>query len=90
MHGTNIKLFMQRLAMHGANIKLKYLMKFNETKMGRVKFVLPETENVEVSLLWHVTACSLADRSEGFVNYLSFDSRQWEGVLRSDILEGPN
>jgi len=31
-------------------------MKLNETKMGRVKFGLPKAENVEGSLLRHVTA----------------------------------
>jgi hypothetical protein len=34
-------------------------MEINGTKMGRVKFGLPKAKKFEISLLWHVTACSL-------------------------------
>jgi len=58
--------------------------------MGLVKFGLPKAEKVEVSLLRHLTACSLADRFGGYVISVSFVSRLREGVFCSQTLEGPN
>lgn len=65
-------------------------MKFNETKWSSVKFGLPRAQNVEVPLLRHVTACSLADRYGGYVICVSFVSRLMKRVFCSEILEGPN
>jgi hypothetical protein len=59
-------------------------------ELGRVKFGVPKAENVEVSLLRHVTACNPADRYGGYVNSVSFVRRQWEGAFYSETLEGAN
>ena len=49
------------------------LLKFNKTKVGRVKFGLPKADNFEGSLLRHMTTCCLADRfgGGGYLNSVS-------------------